>query len=77
MSSFLYEQNQISQWLKEEAIARAASTKIIDPVERDRYYIRAEHYADYAWSLAESNDHAFIPSEIWHSNSHRAVRIAA
>ncbi|USR00071.1 hypothetical protein [Sphingomonas aerolata] len=77
MSSFLHEQNQISQWLKEEAIARAASTKTIDPIERDRYHIRAEHYADYAWSLAEANDHAFIASEIWHSNSHRAVKIAA
>jgi len=35
MSSFLNEQNQISQWLNDESIARAASTKIIDPVERD------------------------------------------
>ena len=28
MSSVLHEQNQISQWLEEEAIARAASTKV-------------------------------------------------
>lgn len=60
MSSALHEQNQISQWLEKEAIARAASTKSIDPAERDQYLIRAEHYADYAWSLAETNDHAFI-----------------
>ena len=76
MSSALHEQNQISQWLEEEAIARAASTKSIDPTERDQYLIRAEHYADYAWSLAETNDHAFIPSEIWHPNLHGAEQIS-
>lgn len=76
MSSALHEQNQISQWLEEEAIARAASTKSIDPAERDRYFIRAEHYADYAWSLAETNDHAFIPSVIWHPNLHGAEQIS-
>jgi hypothetical protein len=75
MSLFLHEQNQISQWLEEEAIARAASTKSIDPAERDQHFIRAEHYADYAWSLAETNDHAFIPSEIWHSNLLGAEKI--
>jgi len=75
MSLVLHEQNQISQWLEEEAIARAAWTKSIDPAERDRYFIRAEHYADYAWSLAETSDHAFIPSEIWHSNLLGAKRI--
>jgi len=77
MSSFLHEQNQISHWLEEEAIARAASTNSIDPAERDRYYVRAEHYADYAWSLAETKNHAFIPSEIWHSDSHEAGQVSA
>jgi hypothetical protein len=75
MSLVLHEQNQISQWLEEEAISRAASTNSIDPTERDQYFIRAEHYADYAWSLAEKNDHAFIPSEIWHSNFLGAEKI--
>lgn len=77
MSSFLHEQNQISHWLEEEAIARAASTNSIDPAERDRYYVRAEHYADYARSLAETKNHAFIPSEIWHSDSHEAGQVSA
>jgi len=76
MSSVLREQNQISQWLEKEAIARAASAKTIDPAERDRYLICAEYYADYAWSLAETNDHAFIPSEVWHSNSHVAEQVS-
>jgi hypothetical protein len=75
MSLVLHEQNQISQWLEEEAIARTASTKSIDPAERDQHFIRAEHYADYAWSLAEAKDHAFIPSEIWHSNLLEAEKI--
>jgi hypothetical protein len=76
MSSVLHEQKQISQWLEKEAIARAAYTKSTDSAERDRYLIRAEHYADYAWSLAETNNHAFIASEIWYSNLHGAEQVS-
>jgi len=76
MSSVLNEKHQISQWLAEEAMERAAYGESTDPIEREQHFIRAEHYADYAWSLAERNDHAFIPSEIWHSSSGKLVKMA-
>jgi len=58
-------------------MARAAYRESTDPIEREQHFIRAEHCADYAWSLAERNDHAFIPSEIWHSSSGRLKYMAA
>jgi hypothetical protein len=77
MSSIATENRQISQWLAEEAMARAAYRESTDPIEREQHFIRAEHYADYAWSLAETNDHAFIPSEIWPSSSGKLEKMAA
>jgi len=77
MSSIATEKRQISQLLAEEAMARAAYRESTDPIEREQHFIRAEHYADYAWSLAETNDHAFIPSEIWHSSSGKLEKMAA
>ena len=65
MSLALTEESQIAQWLAEESQARAASEASTDSVERDEHYLRAERYADCAWSLAETNNHAFIASSIW------------
>lgn len=65
MSLALTEEGQISQWLAEEAKARVASEASPDLVEQDEHYLRAERYADCAWSLAETNNHAFITSSIW------------
>jgi hypothetical protein len=77
MSSVLNEKRQISQWLAEEAAARAACRESTNPNEREQHFMRAEHFADYAWSLAETNSHAFIPSEIWHSSFGKRERMAA
>jgi len=77
MSSILSEKEQISQWLAEETTARAAYRESTNPIEKEQHLIRAEHYADYAWSLAEMNGHAFIPSEIWHSSFAKVEKIAA
>jgi hypothetical protein len=77
MSSILSEKRQINQWLAEEAMERIAYKESTDPIAREQHFIRAEHYADYAWSLAERNDHAFIPSEIWHSSSDKLVKMVA
>lgn len=65
MSLVLTEESQIAQWLAEEAQARATSEASTDSVEQDEHYLRAERYADCAWSLAETNNHAFIASSIW------------
>ena len=65
MSLALTEESYIAQWLEEEAQARAASEASTDLIEQDEHYLRAERYADCAWSLAETNNHAFIASSIW------------
>ena len=65
MSLASTEEGQIAQWLAEEAKARAASEASTDLFEQDEHYLRAERYADCAWSLAETNNHAFITSSIW------------
>lgn len=65
MLSIPAEKQMIDQLLKAEALARAASVSATNPVEQDERYIEAERFADRAWSLAETNDHAFVASDIW------------
>lgn len=65
MPSPLNEERQIAQWLTEESIARNAWIAATNPDERDCHYMRAERYADRAWSLAETHDHPFIASTLW------------
>jgi hypothetical protein len=65
MSPESTEEGHIAQWLAEEAKTQAASEASPDLVEQDEHYLRAERYADCAWSLAETNNHAFIASSIW------------
>ena len=65
MSSIPTEKHQIVQWLTKEALAREAVKLASNLVEQDEHYIQAERYADSAWSLAETNDHAFVASAIW------------
>ena len=77
MSSVLNEKRQISQWLAEEAAARAACRESTNPNEREQHFMRAEHFADYAWRLAETKSHAIIPSEIWHTSSGKREKMAA
>lgn len=65
MPSFLTEQKQIKRWSDLEALARTASASAVCSAKRDRHHIRAERYADRAWSLAETNDHPFVASTLW------------
>lgn len=65
MLSVSSEKELIDQWLNEEAVARAASDAAADLNEQDEHYTAAERLADRAWSLAETNDHPFIASNIW------------
>ena len=65
MPSSSTEKTQISQWLNDETVARAASDAATSEVERDQHHIEAERCADQAWSLAETKDHAFVASKIW------------
>ena len=65
MPSISAEKEMIDQLLSAETLARAASVSATSPVEEDERYIEAERFADRAWSLAETNNHAFVASEIW------------
>lgn len=65
MSLISIEKRQIAQWLTDEIVARAASNEATDPFEQDERFIEAERCADRAWSLAETNDHAYVASNIW------------
>lgn len=65
MPSIAAEKEIIDQLLMAESVARAASVSATSTVEQDERYIEAERFADRAWSLAETNDHAFVVSDIW------------